>query len=558
MTAGLDASQQAAVDWPVGSPLVVHAGPGSGKTRTLVGRVVRLVESGVDRESILVVTFARKARGEVLERLREALGPEDLGVSVKTFHGLGIGIRGLDARGEKVAFLPMGDAGDDEGGDAPTVAALIATYERLLGWSPGDPPSRRPKMRRIRDLALRISLMQEMDAAAGRAPWPSVRFTPEEAEARAGLEEWLRTARVVDGSRMLLEGFAASGGDLSSRYAHVLVDEAQDMSPVQWLWARSAGAGLFAVGDRNQCIYDWRLAEPGSLAALARAVGAESVSLSRNYRSRQEIVKWANGLLPPADRNEQECVRGAGGQVMHWEPAQLRSEEDTFVLARKGEDWKEYGEALDARGVVWGSLRGDRGRKSVWLRVRGRWFIDQMEALNSGANVPRRNTRAAFSTPIFRARGADGRAAWARLFVLRGDFPAQVRFLLGKGSPTNKWVIDLLQEREIVALPTVPAQVRLLLGTIHAAKGLEASRVVVLGDEDVSGDDRRVYYVAATRAKDTLHWVGGPSYKPGPLLGDREGWGECEVCGEEAEPTAGNEGLAFCPAHDVSDLSDWW
>src|SRR5690348_13391990 len=260
---GLDPDQQAAAT--ADGPLLIIAGPGSGKTRTLTYRIAhQIADRGLPAESFLAITFTRRAAQEVQDRLA-ALCPSEGGTAdgqptVTTFHGLGLRI--LREQHEAAGLSPEFKVADE----AVTlqVAAEIAGSERdgrkLLGSA---------ELRR----ALTDRDLVDFDG-------------------------------LVELAVVVLRADPAAASGLRARWPRISVDEYQDIDPVQYELLRlisGDGAGLTAIGDPDQAIYGFRGADVGIFGRFAADFpGASTVELARNYRSNPAIVTAAMQAIAPA------------------------------------------------------------------------------------------------------------------------------------------------------------------------------------------------------------------------------------------------------------------
>lgn len=294
---GLNDRQRAAVLHD-GGPLLVIAGAGSGKTRTLAYRVARLVADGVPAERILLLTFTRRAAADMVRRATDLLLDRRLGdVWGGTFHSTAnrllrrhAGAVGLDP---SFTVLDQGDAAD--------LFGLVRTDFGL-----GEGKNRFPKKQTIaavysRSVNAQESLKQVLEQ---RFPWCS-----EHADAlREVFVEYTarkRSHNVLDFDDMLLYWRALmqsdSGATVAAMFDHVLVDEYQDTNAVQAdiLDGMAAEHGnVTAVGDDAQSIYSFRAASAENMAGFPdRFPGTTIVALEQNYRSTPEILAVANAVL---------------------------------------------------------------------------------------------------------------------------------------------------------------------------------------------------------------------------------------------------------------------
>ncbi|MBT3345013.1 MAG: UvrD-helicase domain-containing protein [Gemmatimonadetes bacterium] len=280
--AELDASQLEAVTAKCG-PVIVSAGPGSGKTRTLTRRIAWLVERcDVDPESITAVTFTRRAATQMRQRLRPLLGEAAERMRVGTFHQIAVdALRELD--GEDAAPLLL---------DSLEARGLISDVIAEAGGG------REGQARSVQE---QISRWKAAGIRAGDLP-------PDEelAAIYGGYEERLIAWGACDFDDLLLRWADRLRGDTTvaaqrARCRWLLVDEFQDVNAVQYRLVRALagdGAGLFVIGDPDQAIYGFRGADPGFFHRLrADFPAAVDVSLDTNYRSTTGIARAATELL---------------------------------------------------------------------------------------------------------------------------------------------------------------------------------------------------------------------------------------------------------------------
>jgi superfamily I DNA/RNA helicase len=274
----LDAEQRAAALLPDG-PAQIVAPAGSGKTTTLVARLAVLLARGVPGERIAVVTFNREAAHELAARVASRLGPTFPGaqaIEVRTLHAMARQVM-LDARG------PMDLVADR----APL---LTAARRRVLAGGGVEPP----------DVAV-------LDAHLSRAKVEGV-AVPEMSAAALGVYADLLTSRgamdfddLVTGAAELLETDPRARAQWQERFWHLAVDEYQDVDAAQLRLVRTlAGprANLFVVGDDDQTIYAWRLADVRRILGFARWYpAARRVILATNYRCPPEVVSAGRRLI---------------------------------------------------------------------------------------------------------------------------------------------------------------------------------------------------------------------------------------------------------------------
>ncbi|MGH8963271.1 MAG: ATP-dependent helicase, partial [Jatrophihabitantaceae bacterium] len=295
--AGLDPEQRAAAE-AVRGPVCILAGAGTGKTRAITHRIAYAVRSGaVPPGQLLAVTFTARAAGELRSRLRN-LGAS--GVQARTFHAFAL--RQLQYFAPRVL-----------GGGLPDV---VDNPIRIVGNAAARLRIRTDRTD-LRDLSGEIDWAKavlvtpatyaERAAAAGReTPQPPdvvarVFAEYEQAKQRAGVVDFADLLMIMAGA---LEEYPDVAEEVRARYRHFVVDEYQDMSPLQqrlldaWLGGRE---DVCVVGDANQTIYSFAGATPEHLLGFRRRFpDAVLVRLERDYRSTPQVVELANKLVRDA------------------------------------------------------------------------------------------------------------------------------------------------------------------------------------------------------------------------------------------------------------------
>ena len=287
----LDAAQKRAVTHASG-PLLLHAGPGSGKTHTLVERVVHLVEKrGVRPDQVLAVTFTQRAAEELRVRLGRRLGAGAVGVTVETFHAFALRLV-TDETGQAPQLLD-----DDE--------AIVLLRESL---------GRRDAAAARRTISLVKQQLADPEAGLpeyGIAGGPDTRALVE-AYAAALAERGLCDLDDLVPRALALLADRAVAARWTARFPHVLVDEFQDVNRAQYELVRrlappatsrgtGVGAEVVAIGDPNQAIYRFRGADPAYFERFATDwPGCKRVRLKKNYRSSAEVVQAAEAALGAA------------------------------------------------------------------------------------------------------------------------------------------------------------------------------------------------------------------------------------------------------------------
>jgi DNA helicase II / ATP-dependent DNA helicase PcrA len=329
---GLNARQRAVVTHP-GGPLLVVAGAGTGKTRTLTSRFGWLVEQGIPADSILALTFSSPAAAEMRERLEALLESPYEELHVSTFHAFCVRLlqdEALEA-GVDPFFSPVTPADrlalllerideltlrhhEIRGNPAPLLASFVSRIDRLK---------------------------DEMVSAEEMVAWADA--LPDDGDApyaRACRER--EFARLYgDHDRLLAERGALDFGDLivrsfrllherphvrervARRFRHVLVDEYQDTNLAQGMLLRllvEDQRQVTVVGDDDQAIYRFRGASQKNLLDFGREYpDAETIRLERNFRSGRRILDAAAAVVAPIEaRFEKKLTGASGGRVRFW------------------------------------------------------------------------------------------------------------------------------------------------------------------------------------------------------------------------------------------------
>ena len=289
----LNPSQQEAVE-TTGGPLLIIAGPGSGKTRVITNRIAHLVTNcGVSPDNIMAVTFTNKAAREMRIRIQEIMGSACAGLTVGTFHA--ICCRILRADGKVVGLTPGFVIYDDD----DQVNLIKQTLQELKL----DPKQYTPRSIQSSISVAKSRLLTEQSHAE------SVSSYFEEIVQRVyqRYQSLLSMSDAVDFDDILLKTvqlFQANPEILAryqEQYIHLLVDEFQDTNMAQFELVKLLAAkhrNLCAVGDPDQSIYSWRCADVRNLLSFNKEYpDATVVMLDQNYRSTKTILKAATQVI---------------------------------------------------------------------------------------------------------------------------------------------------------------------------------------------------------------------------------------------------------------------
>lgn len=514
--------------------VAVTAGPGTGKTRTLVERILWLVkERGIRPGEITAVTFTNRAAEELRGRLEAALGKRAAkGVTVGTFHAVSLALLGeVRLLGEARALALAGETLRALDEKVPAAVLLREVSRRKNGLPPLEEL----------DPAL-------LDGYAGR----------------------LRESGLLDFDDLLLEALrqAETAKTPDKRFRHLLVDEFQDSNALQYrlirAWNRE-GSGLFVIGDPDQAIYGFRGARTGCFERLGEDFpGLRRIRLVQNYRSTPEILRCA---LPVIDQNpgparKLHSCRESGAPVrLITAPSELA--EAVFVA-------KEIGRMVGGVDMLGSDRQGPGRRERAWsfseiaVLYRTHRQADLLEKCLRRDGIPcvvtgrddflsdpRVLEAVGFFSRMLGGELLPGEEKFAAHFLpgVRGEKP---RILLGEWAErtgnTGSEAVERLLHTSVFHRDMASLLNTLLLGaegdvrrsaadyqagavslmTLHGAKGLEFPAVFLCGarrgliplesqrrpaDPE---EERRLFYVGMTRAKDELVLL--TSKEPSPFL----------------------------------------
>lgn len=291
----LNANQLAAAQWDNG-PLLVLAGPGSGKTMTLTARVARLIEQGRDESfRILCLTFTRKAAADMRERLLNSAPEAKDRVLLTTFHAFATDI--LRQHGSHFGLSPDFEILEESERLGMIKSVLETQAEALTKFISAE------KALTAIDFLLRNvtpdSNVPELlkDAEAGRQLQTLfIRY-----KALLKQQNALDYGSILYFCEELLRERPRIGKQLRTVYRYVCVDEFQDTNIAQYRLLRALvpdrNANLFIVGDDDQVIYQWNGASPKRVTELSQHYDLNIIQLPENHRCPPEVVSLANALI---------------------------------------------------------------------------------------------------------------------------------------------------------------------------------------------------------------------------------------------------------------------
>ena len=298
-------------------PILVIAGAGSGKTRTLVYRVARLVESGVPPESILLLTFTRKAAQEMLDRAASLADPRCRFVSGGTFHSLAFKV--LKSHAEALGYansFTILDRSDME-------EVLRSLIPELQMPKKGQ---RFPKRGTLANILSKAANLQEpVEAFILEEYGQFLEVAPEIGRLGRLYADYKKANQLMDYDDLIisLQRLLGENSDirteLSRKYGHVMVDEYQDTNAIQADIVKGLAhdhRNVMVVGDDSQSIYSFRGANYRNMLDFPSIFPeTKIIKLEQNYRSTQHILALTNALMDQADEKYTKCLfteRGGG------------------------------------------------------------------------------------------------------------------------------------------------------------------------------------------------------------------------------------------------------
>jgi superfamily I DNA/RNA helicase len=509
----LNEAQRKAVEAGDG-PVLIVAGPGTGKTKTLTARIVRLIESGrAMPEQILALTFTNKAAEEMRMRVQTMLQGRGE-PRIATFHALC-----HELLGDDVAFVSEQER--------------VNTIKSLS----------RPAM--LKSLSAReVGLL--ISKAKNGTPEDDAVHKLVQAYNAALQEQGLRDFDdLLLQTRQLLQDDKQTRQTVQGRYKYILVDEFQDTNRLQYelLGLLRGNDNLFVIGDPNQSIYGFRGASGGIFEQFAQDfANTQKITLHVNYRSVPAVVRLANAIFPDASPlrahiaesgqvravqvlNEYseanwilgEIQRAIGGgdflrAVSNDERTKHRTLKDFAILYRSRSCAAALQRAIAESGLPY-QIVGDG---SPYDKPEVQNAITLLKSLASGEDVALKNITktqartllAGINQALPPSQLVDAIAAKfgvEQTHELTGLANALVRF--DDLQAAVNYLEDIAQQQFYD-----PSADAVTLLTIHAAKGLEFPHVFLIGAEEGilphakadADEEKRLFYVAATRARERL------------------------------------------------------
>ncbi len=478
-------------------PLLVIAGPGSGKTRVIVRRAAHLVRRGANPGSIVAITFTNKAAGEMRRRLEEL--DVARGMWVYTFHALGA--RLLREFGEPVGVRPgftIYDADDQARAVREAMEQCAVRPEHL-----------RPEQ----------ALYEISDAKGRLIDWDAFTADANRSESRTIAEVYEAYAQLLASrnaldfddllmkTAILLRDVPESAETLRARFRHLLIDEYQDTNHAQYVIARElslAHRNICVTGDPDQSIYAWRGADIGNILDFERDFpDAVVVRLEENYRSTQAILSAAGSLIAFNKERRQKALwtrNDSGHEVVvrgfldgHAEDEHIS--ETIAALNRQGRPYSDFAVMYRVNAISRGIETALRARRIPYKVARGVAFYGRSEIRDTLAylrllvnpaddgaltRIINRPARGIGATTVRKLRDAALRDGVPMLEALRRGAPPDVA---ARARAKLRGFVELIDRLEELADgPAAPA----VSGALSMS-GLEAE---LEQDREAGGEDR--------------------------------------------------------------------
>ena len=558
----LDPHQQAAVTMDKG-PVIVTAGPGTGKTRVLTHRVIDLIQNrGVSPASVMAVTFTNRAATEMWERIvsLSSGGEELVPMRVGTFHRLSLDLLREHAPERLGAIADRGEA-------RTVLQEAIADIDTEISVDDA-----------LSQISLYKACAEDQDI-----------ISPELQTIYTNYQHRLTTYGLMDFDDILLILHDVLCGDIlrtvQARFSHVLVDEFQDVNAVQYALIQKLagdGSGLFVIGDPDQAIYGFRGASAEYFAQLKSDFPeTNEVILQHTFRSTPQIISAASSLLggrsydpvrengpnlrslsAPGETGEgiaivEEISRMVGGaDLLQANEEGKRSLDDFAVLFRTG----RQADALEACFLQAGIPYRVVGQKNYLDAASVQHALSFFKCLlkdNISSTPTTRDITDLLSIPAF-APGREARASirqqiqnntlsdtvqekldtaieavdrfrnetshlspseriakWAEEFATSDDIDIERLGLLAQGVDSIAELLDIItlgQDGDFVRRGKIARPEAVTLMTLHASKGLEFPVVFISGVEegliphaeaDIE-EEKRLFFVGITRGQDEV------------------------------------------------------
>lgn len=481
---------------------VTIAGPGSGKTATLVQRYIGMLTQGISSKDILNLTFTNSAASEMVERVG-LLGADQV---FRTFHSFA-----LDLLKREKAYLPF-QVCDTVipvyGQDFQLLKDLLKTYPAISSF-------RSLKDRLSEWKCSNVSPEEAIELAYYNGPDFFYACAYRDYEKKCREQGWLDFDSLMKETVKLLE--TNDGVRERNRKKYIAVDECQDTDVVQFqLLKLIYGGNIFVVGDENQLIYEWRSAQSGNLSNFAQTFpGARTLYLGQNYRSTKKLVAFFKKILPVDN-----------GLASHMVSERMDGVNPIFT--KYGDEFQEAEIVLSRVTDIENSAIIARTNRQL-LAVQKRCLARNMKSRIMGRKNLWQENEVKHLLELAKVKQDDKRPAHTVLteLIQKNNLTFLYR---NSGGPMEKDPVENLNDmvkmaanrgtteefltwlRKLTYASKSKKNPALALTTVHQAKGREWKHVFVIGanqglmphKDGEQLEEHRIFFVACSRAADTL------------------------------------------------------
>ena len=495
--------QQAAIDALDGSYVVI-AGPGSGKSSTLIQRYLGMLVKGIPVQDILNLTFTRTAAENMVEKVG-IIGAERV---FRTFHSYA-----MDLLRREKAYLPF--KLEDTvipvyGQDFQLLKDLLKTYpaitsfrslkQKLSEWKNGN-----------------ISPDEALELTYHNGPEFFYACAYRDYEKKCREQGWLDFESCLKETVSLLKGNEEVRN--RNKFKYIAVDECQDTSVVQFeILQLISGGNIFAVGDENQLVYEFRDAQPGNLSNFSKTFpGSKTMYLGQNFRSTKKIVAFLKKILPVDNglASHMFSNREEGRDVLFTKfeddmqeasvtLSRITDPDNTAVIARTNRQLLHFQKVCMSRQVK----SQIQGRKNLWQQTEVAHLLKLAKEKEDSPRLAHEVLTELMHqhnlTYLYRNAGqANEKDPTENLNDL-------IKLSAKRGTVSE--FLSWLRKLTYASKSKKKNEPVLTLSTVHQAKGLEFKHVFLIGckqgllphkDGEIL-EEARIMFVGCSRSADTL------------------------------------------------------
>lgn len=504
--------QQQEVINAINGDYVVIAGPGSGKTASLIERYLNMLIKGISQKEILNLTFTNAAATEMVKRV----GLLNAETVFRTFHSYALDFLKRERR--FVPFQMTDTIIPVRGEDYQLLFELVDTYKRS-------------GVTNFRTLQGKISEWKrssvEPDQAIQQSVGPEYYFALayDDYEKKCRERGWLDFDSLMREAVKLLE----TNDEVRTRNKkhYISVDECQDTDITQFrLLQLLYGGNILVVGDENQLIYEWRSAQPGNLSNFSRTFpGARTLYLGRNYRSTGKLVNFFREIIPVDNGLASHMVTsnpdGVSPTLIKYPDSDIevrrvldeaaKDPENSVIIARTNRQLFDVQRLATDQGMKYKNL----GKKDFWEQNEVKALLNLAKDVSQQQNAGTALRDVIADHNLYNRYRHTGD-------IMNSDPIENINNVVKLAAQKGMTVYDFLQYiRRLTFGRKSKKEKDLMLATVHQAKGREWKNVFVIGAEQgvmphKNGElpeERRIFFVACSRAAENLQisWSGSRS-----------------------------------------------